>query len=301
MKYLVTGGAGFIGSHLTEQLLENGHEVTVLDNLSYGREENLPKECNFIQGDILDVGAVREAFKGVNGCFHLAAIASVQQSVKDWVNTHRVNLTGTINIFEEAAKQNIPVVYASSAAVYGNISKSLLTEDLLPQPISGYAVDKYACELQAKAFGAIFALPSFGLRFFNVYGARQLPDSSYSGVISIFLSRIKNKQPLTIFGDGNQTRDFIFVKDVVNYIIAAMQNVSAHAPVTNVCTGKGTTVNELAQKLFSILGKVNIEYLSAKKGDALISVGSPIMAEQILKIKALVPLKKGLKELVDLK
>ncbi|AIF81293.1 UDP-glucose 4-epimerase [endosymbiont of Acanthamoeba sp. UWC8] len=294
----MTGGAGFIGSHLTEQLLENGHEVTVLDNLSYGKKENLPHKCEFIYGDILDKTVLKKAFKGVDGCFHLAAVASVQQSVKDWVNTHRVNLTGTINIFEEAEKQNIPVVYASSAAVYGNISKSFLTEDLLPQPISGYAADKYACELQAKAFGAIFALPTFGLRFFNVYGSRQLPDSSYSGVISIFLSRIRNKQPLTIFGDGNQTRDFIFVKDVVNFIIAAMQNVSAHAPVTNVCTGKGTTVNELAQKLFSILGKVNIEYLPAKKGDALISVGSPVKAEQILKIKALVPLGKGLNELV---
>ncbi|MBA8667443.1 NAD-dependent epimerase/dehydratase family protein [Holosporaceae bacterium 'Namur'] len=301
MKYLVTGGAGFIGSHLTEQLLEYGHDVTVLDNLSYGKEENLPKECNFIQGDILDVGAVREAFKGVDGCFHLAAVASVQQSVKDWINTHKVNLTGTINIFEEAAKQNVPVVYASSAAVYGNISKSFLTEDLLPQPISGYAADKYACELQAKAFGAIFALPTFGLRFFNVYGARQLPDSSYSGVISIFLSRIKNKEPLNVFGDGNQTRDFIYVKDVVNFTFAAMQKASAQAPVVNICTGKGTTVNELAQKLFSILGEVNIEYLPAKRGDALISLGSSAKAEQILKIKAQTLLEEGLKELVDSK
>lgn len=297
MRYLVTGGAGFIGSHLVEELINQGHEVVVLDNLSYGKKENLPQNCTFINADILDSQAVKQAFDNIDGCFHLAAIASVQQSIKDWVNTHKVNLTGTINVFEQAAKKGSPVVYASSAAVYGNLDNKILSEDLLPQPISGYAADKYACELQAKAFGEILSLPSFGLRYFNVYGTRQLPDSAYSGVISIFLNKIKNKQPITIYGSGNQTRDFIYVKDVVNFTIKAMNHASSNAPIANVCTGVGTSINELAQILFSLLGEIDVEHLPAKKGDAIISLGSPLKSYELLNIKNSTSLADGLKTL----
>jgi UDP-glucose 4-epimerase len=296
-RYLITGGAGFIGSHLAEYLLLLDHEVVILDNLSYGKKENIPPKCKFIHGDILDSSLLKTATSNVEGIFHLAAIASVQKSVHDWLGTNQVNLVGTIKIFEEASKKNIPVVYASSAAIYGNLKQSPLTEDLLPKPLSGYAVDKYACELQAVAFGAIHNLATFGLRFFNVYGLRQKPDSTYSGVISIFINNIKKGKELDIYGDGNQQRDFIYVKDVVKFIYSAIDKTSHQAPVANVCTGKGTSINQIAQQIIKLMKPTKINHKLPRKGETYICIGSPKLAKLTLGIEAKTPLEAGLYEL----
>ncbi len=247
--FLVTGGAGFIGSHLVDRLLSLGHQVRVIDNLSSGKRANLAPEAEYIEADIREPSAVERAFAGVSGCFHLAAIASVQKSIEAPRDTSEVNLLGTATVFEAACGAGVPVVYASSAATYGANEDVPLAETALPQPLSPYAADKLSNEFQARALGASRNLQSFGLRFFNVYGPRQDPHSPYSGVVSIFLQKAADGEDLVIFGDGGQSRDFIHVNDVVRFLVAAMENADASAPVVNVCTGKGTSVAELAQML----------------------------------------------------
>ena len=221
--YLVTGGAGFIGSHLCDALVRDGHAVRVLDDLSTGRRANLPLGVELIEGDVADPAAVRAAVAGVDGCFHLAAIASVARGVEDWLGTHRANLTGTITLFDEVRRQPrpVPVVYASSAAVYGDCADLPITEAATKRPLSAYGADKYACELHAVVASHVHHVPTVGLRFFNVYGPRQDPRSPYSGVISIFCERVRRGVAIDIFGNGGQTRDFITVADVVVALRAA--------------------------------------------------------------------------------
>ena len=177
--WLVTGGAGFIGSHLCEALQQRGDTVRVLDDLSTGRRSNLPDGIAFIEGDVADAAAVAAAIDGVDGCFHLAAIASVEKGVTDWLGTHRTNLTGTITLFDSIRRQGsrIPVVYASSAAVYGDVAAMPITEATPCRPLSAYGADKYGCELHAAVASHVHAIPTVGLRFFNVYGPRQDPKS----------------------------------------------------------------------------------------------------------------------------
>ena len=211
-RFLVTGGAGFIGSHLVEALLDDGHGLRVLDDLSTGYLRNLPRQAEFIEADVADTEAVDSAFEGVDGCFHLAAIASVPRSHCDWVRSHQVNLTGTINVFDQAKpsrrKREVPVVYASTAAIYGNYGSVPVDEECPAAPLSAYGADKYACELHARIAGAIHGVPTVGLRFFNLYGPRQASLSPYSGVVSIFAERLLSGEPVEIFGNGEQTRDF---------------------------------------------------------------------------------------------
>src|SRR5665213_2338149 len=252
--YLVTGGAGFIGSHLCDALVGDGHAVRVLDDLSTGVRTNLPASVELIEGDIADQAAMQEAVAGVDGCFHLAAIASVARGVEDWLGTHRANLTGAITLFDTVRREPlpVPVVYASSAAVYGDGARLPITEDAAKRPLSAYGADKYACELHAEVASHVHAVPTVGLRFFNVYGPRQDPRSPYSGVISIFCERLRRGAPVEVFGDGGQTRDFIAVADVVAALRAAMARRKTVVPVIpearglpasdvyNVCTGIGT-------------------------------------------------------------
>ena len=221
--YLVTGGCGFIGSHLVEDLLNRGHRVRILDDLSTGKRSNLPagapsRQCELITGDVIDRELVERCFEGVDHCFHLAAVASVQRSNEDWSGTHRINLTGAINIFDAARRQRVPVVYASSAAVYGDNADTPLQESAQLRPLTAYGADKLGCELHARVASLVHSVPTTGLRFFNVYGPRQCASSPYSGVISIFADRLTRAEPLVVFGDGEQTRDFIFVKDVVAFL-----------------------------------------------------------------------------------
>jgi UDP-glucose 4-epimerase len=300
-RYLVTGGAGFIGSHLVDALLARGHSVRVLDDFSTGRAENLPSGCTLLRGDVADPQAVSRAMQGVAGCFHLAAIASVVRANEDWLGTHRVNQTGTITVLDEARHLGgVPVVYASSAAVYG-VTDGIAREDATPAPLTAYGADKLGSELHARVASLVHAVPTLGLRFFNVYGPRQDPRSPYSGVISLFADAIRTNRPIRIYGDGRQSRDFIFVADVVAHLVAAMGRLEHPAmpgslpAVLNVCTGEETSVLQLADALGAACGRsVSIDHCPVRPGDIRRSVGSPALAKSVLGVEARMSLSDGL-------
>lgn len=301
--YLVTGGAGFIGSHLCDELVKN-HQVYVLDNLSTGSVNNLPKGVQFIEGDITDYAQLESLMSKVDGCFHLAALVSVPLCNNDFFATHAINLTGTLNVLESAkvmAKKSkmIPVVFASSSAVYGDSQALPNEESGQTIPISVYAASKLCSEYYGRYANEISKVPFTGLRLFNVYGARQRLDSSYSGVISIFLNALLQGKPCIIYGDGKQSRDFIFVKDVVQFFIRAMQIQSQQAHVYNVCTGQSTDIKTLTTLLSQILHKpLQIDYQAARLGDILHSLGNPALAAQELGMVATTSIEMGLQQLV---
>ncbi len=294
--YLVTGGCGFIGSHLAEALLAEGHAIRILDDLSTGKLANKPAAAELILGDVADEQCVAKAMHGVGGCFHLAAIASVERANQDWLGTHRVNLTGTINVLEAARRTGpVPVVYASSAAVYGDNPALPLSEAAQLRPLSAYGADKLGCELHARVAGLVHGVPSTGLRFFNVYGPRQDPASPYSGVISIFCDRLRAGHAVTIFGDGRQTRDFVFVGDVIRALVAGLREASVEARVFNVCTGHATSVGELASVIGRTLGVTpDIRFGPARSGDIRASLGDPSGARAALGFVAETGLAEGL-------
>ncbi len=301
--YLVTGGAGFIGSHLVDALLASGHSVRVVDDLSSGRLDNLDPRATFTRGDIGDAGLMRDLLDGVAGCFHLAAIASVARCAEEWTATSHTNMGGTVTVMDAARKQGgVPVVYASSAAIYGEQAVLPIHEDLAPRPRSSYGADKLAGELQAQAAFITHGLSSVGFRFFNVYGPRQDPSSPYSGVISIFANRLRAGQPITIHGDGGQTRDFIAVADIVRFLLAGMTRAQAEpsAIVLNACTGQATSVRELAHLLARTIGSdAAIGHGDARSGDIRTSVGDPARARAILRTEARITLADGLRALLD--
>jgi len=283
-KYLVTGGCGFIGSHLVDSLLDDGHQVRILDNLSTGKRENVPADCEVVIGDVTDTEQVKNCMQDMDGCFHLAAISSVQQSNEDWVKTHQVNLTGSINIFEACKENKIPVVYASSAAVYGDNAETPLKETSGVRPLTAYGADKLGSELHAKVASLVHGVPTTGMRFFNIYGPRQNPRSAYSGVISIFVDRVFKNQKLSVYGDGEQTRDFVYVIDAVRFLRSAMDNNSCIPTVFNVCTGDFITIKQLAKSVMSITGiQVPLEFLKPRVGDIRISVGDASYAMQAMR------------------
>jgi UDP-glucose 4-epimerase len=299
-SYLVTGGCGFIGSHLAEALIARGHRVRILDELSTGQRANTPPKAELIVGDVADGAAVRGAIAGTDGCFHLAAIASVPKSVEAWWPTHRVNLGGTINVLEAAhAAGGAPVVYASSAAVYGDNPALPLGESAALIPQSPYGADKAASELQAHAAFAVRGLPSTGLRFFNVFGPRQDPASPYSGVISIFAERLLAGQPLTIFGDGEQSRDFVFVGDVVAALLLAMERQDKSARAFNVARGEGVTLLRLVTALERVVGrKASVRHAPPRAGDVRHSLGDVRRIRESLGFAAKVGLEEGLASLL---
>ena len=232
--YLVTGGCGFIGANLTQALKAAGHSVRILDDLSTGKKENLPPDVELLVASITDGEAVAQAMDGIDGCFHLASDASVIRSVSDWVGSHTVNMTGFIQVLDQAhraADGPVPVVYASSAAVYGDAPRLPISETAQPRPLSAYAADKVACELHARVAGGLHAIPTFGLRFFNVYGPGQAADASSSGVVSIFARNLLDDRPLTVYGDGSQVRDYVYVADACAFLTSAMERVGEDAPV----------------------------------------------------------------------
>lgn len=300
--YVVTGGAGFIGSHLTDALLAHGHVVRVVDDLSSGRCENLASRVELVIGDVADPALMRRALDGAAGVFHLAAIASVARSNEDWIGTHRTNLTGTVTVLDAARQAGrIPVVYASSAAIYGDQGEDMVKEDAVPAPSTAYGADKLGSELHAKVGFGVHGVPSMGFRFFNVFGPRQDPASPYSGVISIFAARIAKGLPLTLHGDGRQTRDFVYVDDVVRHLVAGMGVLHAtpRADVLNVCTGRATSIIELAQTLARLDGRpLAISFGPARAGDIRASLGSPLRATAILGVQATITLETGLRATV---
>jgi len=219
----------------------------------------------------------------MDGCFHLAAIASVERSNLEWRATHRTNLTGSITVFDAARRAKrthpIPVVYASSAAVYGQCADVPLRETSVTRPLSAYGADKLGSELHGAAAWHVHGVPTTGLRFFNVYGPRQDPTSAYSGVISIFCDRLVSVRPVTLFGDGGQSRDFVFVADIVQGLIAAMGRTTSGARVYNLCTGRSTTILELVATIAGVLGvRPDIGFAPERQGDIRVSCGDPSRA-----------------------
>lgn len=297
--YVVTGGAGFIGSHLVDALLAQGHSVRVVDDLSTGRRENLAPAAELLVGDVAEPEVMRRALRGADGCYHLAAVASVVRAHEDWLGCHRSNLTATIAALDAARLAGrIPVVYASSAAVYGDQGEGMIDERAAPRPSSAYGADKLGGELHARIAFGVHGVPTLGFRFFNVYGPRQDPKSPYSGVISIFAARIAAGQPITIDGDGEQTRDFIYVGDVVRHLIAGMHSLHSApgARVLNACTGRATTVLRLAQTLAEVSGApARIGHGPARPGDIRCSLGDPSAARAALGLGAGIALAEGLR------
>ncbi len=295
--FVVTGGAGFIGSHLTDALLAQGHAVRVIDDLSTGHRRNLDPRATLTQADICDAAALAHVLEGAAGCYHLAAIASVARANEDWAGTHRVNLTGTIAVLDACRNAGLPVVYASSAATYGNVGDAVAHEGLPCAPQTAYGADKYGSELHAGVGWGVHGVPSFGLRFFNVYGPRQDPASPYSGVISIFADRIASGRGVSVHGDGGQTRDFVYVADVVAHLLAAMAHLAAQPGtyVCNVCTERETSILQLAATLADICGaKPEVTHGAARAGDIRRSVGSAARARAVLGLVAGTKLADGL-------
>jgi UDP-glucose 4-epimerase len=300
--WLVTGGAGFIGSHLCEALLARGDAVRMLDDLSTGRRDNLPPAAELIVGDVADPAVVRSAVAGIAGCFHLAAIASVERGMTDWLGTHRANLTGAITLFDAIRHlpEKVPVVYASSAAVYGDAASIPIAEETERRPLSAYGADKYGCELHARVAGHVHGIPTVGLRFFNVYGPRQDPKSPYSGVISIFCERIGRGAPIDIYGDGGQTRDFVYVGDVVAALLAAMKLKAMDAPVFNVCTGVPISVLDVARTIADLAGsKLDVQHKPPRAGEIRHSTGSPSLSRAALCLPEPIALRTGLGKVLD--
>ncbi|MFC1940995.1 SDR family oxidoreductase [Chloroflexota bacterium] len=257
-KVSVTGGAGFIGSHLAELLLSRGYHVVIIDDLSTGKMSNIEpllKSANieFIQGSITDLPLLQELFQGVYYVFHQAAIPSVPRSVDSPQYSHEVNITGTLNVLLAARDNQVKkVIYASSSSVYGDTPTLPKREDMLPSPLSPYAVAKLAGEYYCQVFHQVYGLPTVCLRYFNVYGPRQDPNSQYSAAVPRFIKSSRQGSPPLIFGDGEQTRDFTFVKDVVEANVLAAE--SDACGLFNISRGESITINRLAELIIELVG-----------------------------------------------
>ncbi len=300
-RALVTGGAGFIGSHLTRALVSQGCHVTVLDNLSTGRLHNLDPvkdRITFIKGDIRDENTVAEAIEHCQVVFHHAAMVSVVQSVKQPLDSIAINDVGTANVLEAARQNGIQrMVLASSSAIYGDDPQLPKTETMTPRPQSPYAIQKLTNEYYALLYHRLYSLETVCLRYFNVYGPRQDPSSPYSGVISIFLSRAVNGKAPIIYGDGRQTRDFVFVQDVVQANLRAMSQPHAAGQVFNVGTGKSIEVNTLWHLVAQLSNcKANPEYAEARPGDVMHSLSNIQKAQDQLGFEPSTDLTEGLQE-----
>jgi UDP-glucose 4-epimerase len=301
--YVVTGGAGFIGSHIVEELVERGESVRVLDNLSTGRRENLATvrgKVDFRECDIRDREAIRPVFEGADYVIHLAALASVVQSIEDPASTTLVNLNGTLHVLLAARNAQVKrVVTASTAAVYGDNPSSLRVETQNPQPLSPYALTKLAGEYYGQILHRIFGLEVVALRYFNIFGPRQNPESPYTGVLSKFIAAYLRGQPPIIFGDGEQSRDFTFVLDVVNATLRACLAPAAPGKVINVGTGRGSTLNQIITLLNQILGvQVTPQYAPPRVGDVRQSTADISLARATLGYEPLVSLEDGLRRTV---
>lgn len=302
----MTGGAGFIGSHLVDKLVESDADVTVLDNLDTGSMENIVQHeqkdnFHFIKDDIRDFSLVKQVVKDMEAVVNLAAIASVQRSIENPLLVNEVNVEGTMNLLKASVDSDVKrFIQVSSAAVYGETQTLPVREDFNPMPLSPYAVSKLAAEKYAIVFNQIYGLETVCLRYFNVYGPRQA-NNDYSGAITIFANAILENQPPNIFGDGEQTRDFVFVKDAVSATMLALTEKNAVGEVFNISTGKATTINEIVQILQEIMDKKNMKpiHQRPKEGEIRHSYGSIEKARTLLGYEPTFTLEKGLKELVN--
>lgn len=303
-KVLVTGGAGFIGSHLVDALVDAGGDVSVIDNLSTGHVENLTsagRKIRFVKGDIQDSETLNALSRGCEMIFHQAAVVSVPQTVKNPIESSLVNEIGTLRVLEAARLNGVKrVVMASSCAVYGDLPELPKTEVLPVKPLSPYAVQKLTGEYYAKLYSELYGVQTVSLRYFNVYGARQDPTSPYSGVISIFMKKaIENKRPL-IYDDGNQYRDFVYVKDVVKANLLAALSEKADGRVFNIGTGRTITVNELWAMIGRFSGTdATPEYQPPRKGDIRESRADISLARREMGFDPLCSFETGLRETFD--
>ena len=303
MRALVTGGAGFIGSHISERLVGLGHEVRILDNLSSGRRENLTgfaDRVELVVGDVRDAALVDRVSEGCEVVFHEAAVVSVPYSVEHPQETHDVNIQGTFNVLEAARKQKVRrVMFACSAAVYGEDPELPKRETMAPLPISPYGVEKITGEYYLGVYNKLYGVETVSLRYFNVFGPRQDPKSAYSGVISIFVDRVLRGETPAIFGDGSQCRDFVFIDNVVQANLLAAEVKGAAGRCYNVGCGERTTLNDLVAILGRLSGReISPRYLEARAGDIKDSLADISRARAELGYDPRVRVEEGLGQLL---
>ena len=300
MRYLVTGGAGFIGSNTVDELVRRGHSVVVLDDLSSGKEDNLAEIRNkitFIKGSITDIEVVRKAMHEAEYVLHLAARTSVPRSVKDPIETNKINIDGTLNVLVAAKEVKVKrVVFAASSSAYGETATLPKVETMQPEPISPYGVTKYVGELYGQTFGRCYGLENVALRYFNIFGPRQDPGSPYSGVLAKFCSAfLEDTQPV-VFGDGEQTRDFTYVENAVLANLVACEAPNASGKVFNVGVGGRISLNEVLRELGKITGKtVEVKYDAPRDGDIRDSQADISQAREILGYEPQVTFEEGLR------
>ncbi len=299
MRYLVTGGAGFIGSNTVDELVRRGHGVVVLDDLSSGKEDNLAdvrSKITFIKGSINDLEIVQKAMLQADYVLHLAARTSVPRSVKDPIETNRVNVDGTLNVLVAARDNKVKrVVLAASSSAYGDTPTLPKSENMQPVPISPYGVTKYVGELYAQTFGRCYGLENVCLRYFNIFGPRQDPDSPYSGVLSRFATAFLDSTPPVVFGDGEQTRDFTYVENAVMANILACEAPAASGKTFNVGTGARVSLNQVLQMFQKITGKtLEAKYEAAREGDIRDSLADIRLAHEVLGYEPTVQFEDGL-------
>jgi len=299
MRYLVTGGAGFIGSNTVDELVRRGHSVVVLDDFSSGKEENLTEVRNkitFIKGSITDIEVVRKAMHEAEYVLHLAAKTSVPRSVKDPIETNKINIDGTLNVLVAAKELKVKrVVFAASSSAYGETPTLPKVETMQPEPISPYGVTKYVGELYGQAFGRCYGLENVALRYFNIFGPRQDPGSPYSGVLAKFCSAfLEDTQPV-VFGDGEQTRDFTYVENAVQANLLACEAPSVSGKVFNVGVGGRVSLNEVVRVLGKISGKtLETKYEPPRDGDIRDSQADISQARELLGYEPHVSFEEGL-------
>lgn len=303
-RVLVTGGCGFIGSHLVDALLAKGDAVVVLDDLSTGRKDNIPlghKNLLFVQGCITDDQVVHEVADGVDQIVHLAAVSSVRSSVENPKRTHMINFDGTLNLLDAAVQHNVEkLIFASSAAIYGNSASLPIDEGACPNPLTPYAIDKLSCERYIYFYHKYFGLETAVFRFFNVYGPRQDASSPYSGVISLFIDNVLKEDAVTVFGDGEQTRDFIHVSDVVTTLQWGLEQGLASGEVYNLGSGEQISLLELIRILQDVTGsEIEVKRENARQGDVRHSMADMTKLRALFRNKMATPFFRGIRTLVE--
>jgi nucleoside-diphosphate-sugar epimerase len=302
-QYLVTGGAGFIGSHLSEELIRRGHSVRVADSLVTGKRSNLEHlpAVEFLEGDLADLEFARRAVTGADFVLHQAALPSVPRSVTDPITSNRANVDATLNVLVAARDAGVRrVVFAGSSAAYGNAATSPKHEEMPTSPLSPYALQKVVGEQYLKMFTSLYGLETVTIRYFNVFGPRQDPTSPYSGVISLFATALLENRAPRIYGDGEQSRDFTFVANVVDGVLRACEAAGASGRVINVATGSSISLNALFEAMRRLIGAtVKPEYTETRAGDVRDSLADLQLAKELLGYKPIVPFEEGLRRTVE--
>jgi nucleoside-diphosphate-sugar epimerase len=301
--YLVTGGAGFIGSHLTEELLRRGHRVRVADSLITGKRSNLAHldGVDFVEGDLADLAFAHRAVEGVEYVLHQAAIPSVPRSVKDPITSNRANVDATVNVLVASRDAGVRrLVFAASSSAYGDTPTLPKHEGMPTNPLSPYALQKVIGEQYLQMFTRLYGLETVSIRYFNVFGPRQDPSSPYSGVISVFATALLENRPPTIYGDGEQTRDFTYVANVVDGVLRACEAAGASGGIINVATGGRISLNQLFEEMRKVVGAdVRPKYAEARAGDVRDSQADIRKARELLGYEPLVTFQEGLRQTID--